>query len=425
MRRLLKWFLILAIPLGGIVAVGFFGQQYLKAKSVPKFTTAKVTTGKVETVVNSSGPVKPVQTFSVGAFVPGPIKDIRVGFNDIVKKGDVLALIDPLLLKSTLDREEATLKTQKAELARIQAQLDQAKKNEERAVNLRKTNKDYISDQEMDQLHYATVALEAQIKLALANIDAASASVNYAKKNLDYTEIKCPVDGIVIERKVEPGQTLATQFQTPELFIIAPDLDTMHVYASVDEADIGQILAAQYENRPVKFTVDSWPEDVFTGKIFQVRMNATTTQNVVTYPVIVEAPNVKDPRVGLRLRPQMTANISFQIDVRENVTRIPTAALRFIPPEHLIRPEDKKYIEVKVKKDPKEGEEKLSAERRVEQAKERNKRVVWVQQGNQAIAVPVTIGLQDGQFAELVAGDVKPGQELVTGLEGSAGRESR
>jgi HlyD family secretion protein len=424
MRRLLKWFLILAIPLGGIVAAGFFGQQYLKAKSVPKFTTAEVTTGKIETVVNSSGPVKPVQTFSVGAFVPGPLTDILVGFNDAIKKDQLLAKIDPLLLQSNLDREEANLATQKADLARIQAQLDQAKRNEDRAVNLRKTNKDYISDQEMDQLHYATVALEAQKKLSQANIDAANANVNYAKRNLEYTQIKSPVDGIVIERKVEPGQTLATQYQTPELFILAPDLDTMHVYASVDEADIGQILQAQAENRPVKFTVDSWPEEIFNGKILQVRMNATTTQNVVTYPVIVEAPNVKDPKLGIKLRPTMTANVSFQIDVRNNVTRIPAAALRFVPPDHLIRPDDKPYVEAKAKKDPKEGEEKLSAERRAEQAKERHKRVVWVQQGSQLVAVQVTIGLQDGQWAELVSGDIKPGQELVTGLEGAT-RESR
>src|SRR5215207_3064533 len=187
----------------------------------------------------------------------------------------------------------------------------------------------------------------------------------------------------------------------------------MHAYASVDEADIGQIRAAQEANRPVTFTVDAYPEDVFAGTILQVRMNATTTQNVVTYPVIIAAANP-----GLKLRPQMTANVSFQIDVRDKVTRIPSAALRFVPPDHLIKEEDKKYVQVKAKKDPKEGEEKLSAERRAEQAKERNKRVVWVADGVLVMAFPITIGLQDGQWAELVSGDVQPGQELVTGLEG-------
>src|SRR5947209_4389505 len=142
MRRLVKWLLILAVLAGGLAAAGHFGQQYLKAKSVPHFTAAKVTTGKIETVVNSTGPIKPVQTFSVGSFASGPLKDILVGFNDTVKKGQVLAKIDPLLLQSQLDREEANYAVQRADCARIAAQLEQAERNEARAENLRKTSKD-------------------------------------------------------------------------------------------------------------------------------------------------------------------------------------------------------------------------------------------------------------------------------------------
>jgi HlyD family secretion protein len=417
MRRLFKWLLILAVLVGGLAAAGLFGQQYLKAKSVPKFTTATVSTGKIETVVNATGPIKPVQTFTVGAVVPGPIQEILVGFNDSVKKGQVIARIDPLLLKSTLDREEANLEVQKADWARIEAQWRQALRAEARAVALQMANKDYISDQELDQLRVAAVALKAQRDLSDANIKASEASVNYAKKNLEFTKVTAPVDGIVIDRKVEPGQALATQYQTPELFVIAPHLDVMHVYAAVDEADVGQIRIALEQNRPAKFTVDAYPEEVFPGTINQIRMNATTTQNVVTYPVIVEA---KNP--GQKLKPQMTASVSFQIDVRENATRIPAAALRFVPPDNLIRPEDKPLIDVKARQDSKEkqqqAEEKLSAERRAEHAKARHKRVVWVAAGDHVEPVQITIGLQDGQFAELVAGDLKPGQELVTGLEG-------
>ena len=420
MRRLLKWFLILAVVGGGLAAAGVMGQQYLKAKAVPKFTTATVSTGKIETVVNSTGPIKPVQSVSVGSFVSGPITEIKVDFNDKVKKDQLLALIDPRLLQSAYDREQATLDTQKAELNRIVAQLDQARANEKRAENLQKANKDYISEQEMDQLKYARIALEAQIELAKANIKAAQAGLKNAETNLGYTRIISPVAGVVIDRKVDMGQTVASSFTTPEMFIIAPEMEKhMYVYASVDEADIGQIRASQNQDRRVTFTVDAYPEDVFAGKIFQVRKSATTTQSVVTYPVVIEAPNPE-----LKLMPGMTASISFQIDVRENVTRLPMAALRFVPPELLIRPEDKHYIEVK-KKDPKEGEEKLSAERRAEQARERSKRVVWVQEGNQVVAVPVTIGLQDGQWAELLTGDVKPGQVLVTGLEGGDARAPR
>jgi len=422
MRRLVKWLLILAVPVGGIAAAAMVGQKYLLAKSVPRFTTVTVSSGKIETVVNSTGPIKPVQSVSVGSFISGPIEKILVDFNTPVKKGQLLAQIDPRLSKAMYDRENASLSTALAELERIKAQLKQAQRNEDRALNLQKTNKDFISEQEMDQVHFATKVLEAQKSLADANILAARAGLENAKTNLEFTKIISPVDGVVIDRKVDMGQTVASSFQTPEMFIIALDLQKhMYVYASVDEADIVQILTAQEQDRPVKFTVDACPEDVFTGKIFQVRQNSTTTQNVVTYPVVIEVPNpdLKKLRVG------STANISFQTDVRENVTRIPTAALRFVPTEGMIRLEDRQYIEVKAKKDPKEGEEKLSAERRTEQAKARAKRVVWVQEGDKVVAVPVTIGLTDGQFAELLSGDIKPGQALVTGTEGSAGRESR
>jgi HlyD family secretion protein len=421
MRRLLKWLFALAVVGGGLAAAGFFAQQYLKTKSTPKFTIAAVSTGRVETVVNSTGPIKPVQSVSVGSFVSGPIKEILVDFNDHVQEKQVLARIDPRLAKASLDREIAAIKTQQADLARIEAQLKLAKKNEERAIKLRLTNVDYISQQELDQLTYGVIGLEAQRTLALANIDAAQASVNNAKTNLEFTEIVSPVNGIVIDRKVDPGQTVASGFQIQEMFIIAPDMEKhMYVYASVDEADIGQIRSSQEQERRVTFTVDAYPEDVFTGKIFQIRKSATTTQNVVTYPVVIEAPNP-----GMKLMPGMTASISFQIDVRDNVTRVPMAAIRFVPPDHLIRPEDKQYLEGKAKKDPKEGDEKLAAERRAEQARTRNKRVVWVQEGEKVRAIPITVGLMDGQFAELVTGDLKVGQELVTGLEGEDGRARR
>jgi HlyD family secretion protein len=423
MRRLIKWLVILGVLFGAFVAAGFVGLQYLKAKSVPRYTTVTVSTGKVETVVNSTGPIKPVQSVSVGSFISGPIQTIHVDFNSTVKKGQVLAQIDTRLSDASLNRESAALATQVAELDRLEALVKQAVRQEQRAINLRKTNIDYVSEQEMDELQFKRIALEAQVKVARANIDVAIAGLDNAITNLEFTKIVSPVDGIVIDRKVDPGQTVASSFQTPELFIIAPDMDKhMYVYASVDEADIGQIRASQEKDRRVTFTVDAYPEDVFTGKIFQVRKSSTTTQNVVTYPVVIEAPNP-----GMKLMPGMTANISFQIDVRENVTRIPAAALRFVPPDNLLaRPEDKEHIDLKAKKkDPKEAEEKLSAERRAEQAKARSKRVVWVQEGDKLRAIPITIGLVDGQYAELVSGDVKPGQVLVTGLEGSNGRENR
>ncbi len=285
-------------------------------------------------------------------------------------------------------------------------------------MKLRKSNKEYVSDQEMDQLHFARKSLEAQRDLSLANISAAQASVKNAEANMEYTEIRSPVNGIVIERKVDPGQTVASAFQTPEMFIIAPDLDKhVYVYASVDEADIGHISKAKEQNRPVTFVVDAYPDDTFKGTIFQIRKNGTTTQNVVTYPVVIEAPNEE-----MKLLPGMTASVSFQVDVREDALRVPALAIRFVPMPHQVHPEDRKYLEPP--KDPKEGEQKLSAAQRANQAKARTKRVVWIQEGPLLRAVPVTTGLTDGQFVEIVNGDLKEGQKIVMGTEGGT-REGR
>lgn len=420
MWRLVKWLLILGIPIGGLAAAASYGKAYMKAKGVPKFTTAEVSRGKVETVVNSTGPVTPVRSVMVGAFISGPIAEILVDFNSIVKEGDLLARIDSRLQKSALDRERAALATQKAELARVEAQLQQAVNNEKRAENLRVVNKDYVSEQEMDQLHFNRVALDAQKKLAQANIEQAMASMKNAETNLGYAEIRSPVNGMVIERRVNQGQTVQSGYNVPEMFDIALEMDKhMYVYASVDEADIGQIIAAQKLSKPVSFTVDSYPDDIFEGKIFQIRLNGTSTQNVVTYPVVIEAPNP-----NLKLKPKMTANISFQIDVRENVLRVPTAALRYVPPTEFVRPEDHAILGPQKKKDPKEDEPKLSAGQRAAQAKSRNKRNVWVQDGEFLTAIPVTIGLSDGQFAEVLTGDLKEGLAVVTGTEGGS-RENR
>lgn len=418
MRRVIKWFVILAVPLGILGFIGVQAAAFVKAKATPRFTTSEITKGKIETVVNSTGPVKPVRSVTVGSFISGPIQEIRVDFNAKVIANELLARIDPRLQQAALDREKASLATQKADLARVEAQLQQAKNNEDRAIKLRASNKEFVSDQEMDQLHFTRKSLEAQKDLSLANISQAEASVKNAETNMGYTEIRSPVNGIVIERKVDPGQTVASAFQTPEMFIIAPDMEKhMHVFASVDEADIGHIRKAQDQNRPVTFVVDAYPDDVFTGKIYQIRKNGTTTQNVVTYPVVIEAPNQE-----LKLLPGMTANISFQIDVREDVLRVPTSAMRFVPPANLVRPEDRGLLEPV--KSPKEGEQKLSAGQRAAQAKTRNKRTVWVQEGEFLKAVPVTLGLSDGQFSELLEGELTQGQKIVTGTEGGI-RESR
>src|SRR5206468_1886365 len=259
-------------------------------------------------------------------------------------------------------------------------------------------------------------ALEADLAVSQTQVDSAQASLDQSEANLAYTNIRAPVDGMVIERKIDPGQTMAASFQTPELFTVAPDMrKEMRVFASVDEADIGLIRAAQQNGQPVRFTVDAYPDDLFEGKIFEIRKNSTTTQNVVTYPVVVSAPNP-----DLKLLPGMTASISFQVGEVKDTLRIPNAALRFYPQREQVRQEDRKLLESGAAAGPPEddqAEATRSAEDKAEQRRLRNRRHVWVVDGEFLRAVEVITGLSDSKRTEMVSGPLKDGDQLVTGIQ--------
>jgi len=403
---------VLGVLGGGIAWAGLSAKSWLERRSVPTYTLARVSRGTVATVVTSTGTIKPVLSVSVGAFTSGPIARVNVDFNSVVKKGDLLALIDPRLAQATYEHDLAALEAQKADLGRVDALLKQARNNEKRSRQLAGINKDYIAETDMDTYLYTRMQYEAQYRLGEAAIKQAEAQLANSKANLEYTKIICPVDGIVISRSVDPGQTVAASFQTPELFVIAPDMDKhMYVYASVDEADIGQIRSAQERSQVVQFTVDAYPGELFKGKIHQVRNNSTTTQNVVTYPVVIEAPNP-----GRKLMPGMTANITFPIETRENVLRVPAAALRFVPLPAQVHPEDRHYVESPPAAAA-VGGGKTSASDKAEQARKRHHRIVWVRDGELLRAVPITLGLIENQFAELLEGGLGEGREVVIGTE--------
>src|SRR5262245_25664284 len=338
--------LIILIAIGGtLVGLAAAGYQpamyYLQSRSVPKWRTEEVTEGNIVSVVNATGTIKPVLQVSVGSFVSGPIQDLFVEFNQEVKKGELLARIDPKIYKANVARDQATLASRVADVARAKAVLQQAINDEKRAYALRAEDQSFIAQAELDKVRFSKESLAAQLKLAEAAVDQAQAQLDLSIANLEYTEIKSPVDGIVINREIDPGQTLAAQFQTPELFIVAPDMrKEMHVHATVDEADIGLITVAKEKGMRVTFTVDAYPDDLFTGTIREIRLSSATTQNVVTYPVVVGAPNPE-----LKLLPGMTPSISFEVDRRQKVLKIPNAALRFFPQPQHVRQEDRALLE--------------------------------------------------------------------------------
>jgi HlyD family secretion protein len=416
MKRFIRWAVIVGVVVGGGWAVAGPVAAYWKERHRTNYREEEVTRGRVVAVVNSTGTVNPIRSVKVGTFVSGPIAEIYVDFNDEVKKDALMAKIDDRIYNAAVARDRALLANQRAGVERAKAQLQQAKNDELRARALRAENRAFISDTEMDQFKYKRLMLEAELALAQTAVDQAKANLDTSEANLAYTEIRAPVDGVVIDRKVDPGQTVAASFQTPELFTVAPDMrKEMRVFASVDEADIGLIRQAQQTGQPVRFTVDAYPDDLFEGKIFQIRENSTTTQNVVTYPVVVSAPNP-----DLKLMPGMTANISFQVGLASDVLRVPNAALRFYPQREQVRPDDRKLLESGASV-PGESDDRAeatrSAEDKAELRRRRNRRHVWVVDGDFLRAVPVVTGLSDSKNTELVDGELREGDKLVTGIQ--------
>lgn len=398
---------------GGIAA-----WQWWQARNTPQFRTAPVTRGDIVSVINATGTVTPVLSVRVGSFVSGPIAKLHVDFNSRVKKGGLLVEIDPKIYEAVRAREEAAKRVAEAEVARVEALLKQAINDEKRAEGLRKKNPEYLSETEMDKLHFNRLSLEAQLLVAKAQVLQADANLRNAETNLGYTKIRSPVDGVVIDRKIDEGQTLVAQFQVPDLFVVAPDLEKeIHVYASVDEADVGLIRDAQRRGEPVYFTVDAYPDDLFEGRIHQIRMNPTTKENVVTYNVVVTTTNPE-----MKLLPGMTAKLSFQVAHKKGVLRVPNAALRFYPKPHLVRDEDRQLLEANEEEDSQTGQgdtttDARSALQRVLDHKTSTRRHVWTREGDRLRAIQITIGLSDHKHTEVVSGDLTEGMELVTSVK--------
>ena len=397
--------------------------KWWKERNKVTFRTASVEDGTIREVIIATGEVKPVLEVQVGTFVSGPITELHADFNDEVRKGDLLAKVDPQIYDAAVARDRAALANREADVARVEAQLKRAERDLERANGLREENPDYISDTEMDRYRFEKLGLVAQLGVAKAGVDQAKANLLTSEANVGYTKITSPVDGMVINRLIDEGQTLAAGFQTPQLFTIAPDMrKKMLVYASIDETDLGRVrMAKEWEEAnpdepgAVTLSVQSYPDDVFNARIEEIRMSSTVNQNVVTYPVVLAVANPE-----LKLLPGMTADLTFRIKQREGVRKIPNSALRYLPDIKLVREEDKKLLEGFTEdedEDDTEGPE-MTVEERVEASRKRSKRHVWVEgEDNKLKAVEVIVGINDNRFTELMEGDVDDSTKLVVGVE--------
>lgn len=336
------------------------------------FDTAAVAPANIMNSITATGTIEPVTSVTVGTQVSGIVSKLFVDYNSVVKKGQVIAELDKTNLMSQLN-------TAKTQLATAQSQLNYQTANYKRYKTL--FEKGLVAADDFDNAKLSYTQAKEQVV-------SAKEEVQRAQTNLGYATITSPIDGVVLSKSVEEGQTVAASFSTPELFTIAQDLTNMQVVADVDEADIGDVK----EGERVTFTVDAYPDDTFEGEVKQVRQEATTTNNVVTYEVVISAPNA-----DLKLKPGLTANVTIYTAERKGVLSVPSKALRFIPQKETV------------------GKMKI-----VDAANAKNK--VWTIEGNSIVAHKVNIGMTDGTNTQIVGGIVE-GTKVITGLNVMGGEE--
>jgi len=366
MKKILIGIIILII-----IAAGVFALFRDKEPEI-KFRTVNVSKGDIREIVTASGTVNAVTTVLVGTQVSGTIKHIYVDFNSQVKRDQLIARIDPAIFEAQVEQARANLLSARANLEKADAALVDAKRTFDRTKELYQRN--LIARSELDTAETNHETSKAQVEVAKAQIVQTEAALKLAETNLKYTRIVSPVDGIVVSRNVDVGQTVAASFQTPTLFTIAQDLTKMQINTNVDEADIGKIKMGQ----PVEFNVDAYPEIIFNGKVWQIRIAPITVQNVVTYDVVIKMDNPE-----LKLKPGMTANVSILTAVKKDILKIPNAAMRF-------RPSDKN---------------KMNAQQKGFG--------VWQMVNGELRRIPVSAGISDGSFTEVISGDIREGQEII------------
>ena len=364
------WIIVAVIAVIGIVAYQFLSGG--KKEQKVEFETAQVTKGNIQTTITATGTIEPVTSVTVGTQVSGIVAHLYVDYNSVVKKGQVIAELD----KTNLTSE---LKTAQANLSSAQSTLNYEQTNFNRYQTL--YNKGLVSADEYETAKLSYLKAKEQVVTS-------TQSVQKAQTNLGYATITSPIDGVVLSKAVEEGQTVAASFNTPELFTIAQDLTDMRVIADIDEADIGGVK----EGQRVTFTVDAFPDDQFEGQVTQVRQQATTESNVVTYEVVISAPNNE-----LKLKPGLTANVTIFTLEKNDVLTAPAKALRFMPNEALLH----------------EGQTIEDVEAPVK---------VWTLEGNVFKAHAVETGTTNGVLTEIVSG-IKEGTEVLVDFTISGGEE--
>lgn len=382
---------LIALGAAGLIwIVGFRGKD-----TAPKYRTAKVDRGGITQTVTATGTLSAVTTVKVGSQVSGIIAALHADFNKQVKKGELLAELDPTPFLARVDQSKATL--EKAKVDRRNAEIALRRQTALRQEGL-------APQADLDQA-------QANFDSAGASVDQAQASLKQAQTDLKNSKIIAPIDGVVVDRQYDVGQTVAASFQAPTLFTIAQDLTKMQVSADVSESDIGQCKVGE----PVRFTVDAYPDQTFRGVISQIRLNATVNQNVVTYPVIIEVPNP-----DLTLRPNMTANVIIDVATERDVLRIPNAALRWRPEEKAMDVSAEERAARSVgEKGPAAAMRQFDRTAGGHPRTARPGQTIYIiGSASRGDPKPVEIhaGITDGRFTQVVDGTLREGDTVVIGL---------
>jgi len=373
-----KRYIVIAIIV--IVLVLTFG-IILKLKNAPKYITAPVTKRTITQVVEASGTINPVNTVSVGSTVSGLISAIYVDFNSVVKKGELLAEIDPRTFQATVDQNIAAVNNAQAALDEVSAALEMSTKTYNRYKNLYGRN--FIPRSELDQAESTYKTDLARVKAARFKIEQAQAQYENSLVNLNYTKIIAPVDGMIIARKIDLGQPVAATLQAPELFTIAQDLEEMQIEVNVSEADIGEVK----EGQDVIYTLDGYPNTDFKGHVTQVRISPTTVSNVVTYSVIVKVANP-----DMKLKPGMTANVSIITSQVDDALCVPNRALKFTPENN-----QKKF----------------------------ENQGLWVSERGNLHRIDVKLGASDDNYTQVISNEIEEGTQVAVSNANAKKKQTR
>jgi HlyD family secretion protein len=409
---------IVLVVLAGAGAFGYQRYSAAHKDQGPKFESATADRGPVIAKITATGTLSALVTVQVGSQVSGRLQEILVDFNSPVKKGQVIARIDRQLFQASLEQAKANAAAAKANVVRSEVQAVEADRQYQRTKSL--AEQKLVSAAEGDTAQATADAARAQVEASKAALQQTAAALHQAQVNLDYTTIMSPINGVVISRSVDVGQTVAASLSAPTLFVIAEDLRKMQVDASVSEADVGKLRPGM----DATFTVDAFPGDRFHGSIRQIRNAAQTLQNVVTYDAVIDVANP-----DLKLRPGMTAGVTFIYAERADVLRAPNSALRFRPTPELIarmrgeKPGEGKGAAAAAERKP-PGGGGTGRFARGAATEDPTQRTVWVLRGPKPESIVVHTGVSDGTLTEITEGKLSPGDKLVTDVIETPGSAS-